>query len=149
MIAKSLDEAETRTFCEQISRGMQAQTIRRHSQPELPYLVRYFVAGWNPENKRHGPAIYLHHFLGGDPAREVHSHPWQWSASLILVGGYREERCSGREGATLVTEFRPGDVNVLAPGDRHRIDLLDRDCWSLFLAGSFAQAWRFYESCRA
>jgi len=147
MIAKPFSEADTRAFCEQLSRGMMAQTIRRHSQPELPYLVRYYVAGWNPENKRHGPALYLHHFLGGDPAREVHSHPWQWSASLILVGGYREERCVG--GEIVAQEFYPGDVNVLGPKDKHRIDLLDRDCWSLFLAGSFEQAWRFYESCRA
>jgi hypothetical protein len=76
----------------------------------------------------------------------VHSHPWGWSASLILAGGYREERC-GPSGAVFVREYQPGDVNVLEADDRHRIDLLSADCWSVFLAGHFEKAWRFAAHC--
>ena len=79
----------------------------QHIQPQdRPYLDRYFAAGWSPVRKRPGPAIYLHHFLSSDPQVAVHSHPWDWSASLILAGGYREERCTG-DGDRLVREYHP------------------------------------------
>jgi len=119
------------------------QHITRNDQP---YLERYFAAGWSQMNRRPGPAIFLHHFVASDAHDAVHSHPWGWSVSLILVGGYRESRCAG-EGQVLVHDYLPGDINVLEAEDRHRVDLLGADCWTLFLAGSFEKAWRFLPSC--
>ena len=136
------NEAIVRGWCESLAATAFAQLIQPNG---TPYLERYFLAGWNPTRPRKGPAVYLHHFVASDPADQVHSHPWIWSASVILVGGYREERCIGD--ARTVREYRPGDVNVLLPADRHRIDLLGADCWTLFLAGDFRQPWAFFPSC--
>jgi hypothetical protein len=139
-----MDEVRARAWCQALAQTLIVQDIRPQGQP---YLERYFAAGWNPHTRRSGPAIFLHHFVASDPDVEVHSHPWGWSASLILAGGYREERCV--DGGHLVQEYRPGDVNVLRPEDKHRIDLLGRDCWTLFLAGNFERSWTFAPSCAA
>ena len=75
----------------------------------------------------------------------MHSHPWAWGASLMLVGGYREYRCTGQT-ATVQT-FRPGAVNHFGVTDRHRIELLGADCWTLLLVGDYAQPWGFEPAC--
>lgn len=131
-----------REWCVSLARGLESQRIGRDGKP---YLTRYFASGWSPTNKRSGPAVFLHHFVASDPDDSVHSHPWGWSASLILVGGYREERCV--DGRRVLRDYRPGDVNVLAADDQHRIDLLESECWTLFLAGNFEKAWGFAPRC--
>jgi hypothetical protein len=138
-----IDERAARAWCESLARTLPVQQIPRGG---LPYLDRYFAAGWSPTNRRSGPAIFLHHFVASDPQLEVHSHPWGWSASLILSGGYREERCRA-DGQVEVREYHPGEVNVLRAEDQHRIDLLSHECWSVFLAGSFEKPWGFAPSC--
>src|SRR3569833_1249508 len=87
----TLVESAGRTWCERLAKALPVQHITRDGKP---YLERYFAAGWSPLNKQSGPAIFLHHFVASDSATEVHSHPWGWSASLILTGGYREQRCT-------------------------------------------------------
>lgn len=64
----------------------------------------------------------------------------------ILAGGYKEERCA-EDGTKETRDFLPGDVNVLQPEDKHRIDLIGEDCWTLFLAGDYQQAWNFSPQC--
>jgi hypothetical protein len=136
-------ESLARMWCLEVSRGLRSQTI----EPDgIPYLVRYFAAGWNPFTRQGEGAIYLHHFVGSDPQTAVHSHPWTWGTSLVLVGGYREERCTP-DGTRTVHTYHPGEVNVLAPGDRHRVDLLGTECWTLFLAGRYGQPWAFFPRC--
>jgi hypothetical protein len=151
----SMMELAARTWCQALARTLPVQHIGRNGQP---YLERYFAAGWSPAtHRRHGhdrhdpqrdsaPAIFLHHFVASDAAEQVHSHPWGWSASLILAGGYREHRCAP-DGTVVVREYRPGDLNVLEADDKHRLDLLAGDCWSVFLAGDFAKAWSFAPHC--
>ena len=131
-----------RAWCEDVTRTLRAQDIRPSGRP---YLRRYFVAGWNPWTKRGHGAVFLHHFVASDPNDEVHSHPWGWALSVILVGGYREYRCVGD--VRTVREYHPGDVNQLGPEDRHRIELLEADCWTLFLVGDYAQPWGFAPAC--
>jgi hypothetical protein len=139
------DDRAARAWCERLAGTLGVQRIAPRG---TPYLDRFFAAGWSPGARRSGPAIFLHHFLASDPSVEVHSHPWDWSASLILTGGYREERCVGTGvDHRRVREYRPGDVNVLTATDRHRVDLLSGDCWTLFLAGSFQQPWTFAPGC--
>lgn len=132
-----------RLWCQAISRTMRVERIQRDGKP---YLNRYFAAGWSPFNRQSGPALFLHQFVASDAYDTLHSHPWGWSASLILAGGYREERCDD-SGHHAVREYHPGDVNVLESAVRHRIDLLSGDCWTLFLAGHFEQAWSFSPRC--
>jgi hypothetical protein len=79
------DPVLARAWCEGLARGLPLQDIR--PQGDVPYLVRYFCAGWNPQNHQPGPALFLHHFLNSDPDDALHSHPWAWGCSLILVGG--------------------------------------------------------------
>ena len=135
--------AEAGAWARRLARTLDVQQIHPQGRP---YLERYYAAGWHPRSRQPGPALFLHHFVGSDPAESVHSHPWSWSASLILSGGYREERCSS-PGLREVREYRPGDVNILRPDDRHRIDLLESDCWTLFLVGDYAQPWGFSPRC--
>lgn len=137
---RNVDEHLTRAWCESLARTLPVDHILRDQRP---YLERYYVAGWNPMNRRTGPALFLHHFVASD-SHQVHSHPWA-ATSLILVGGYREERCTAT--GVVARECRPGDVNILDPDVRHRIDLLARDCWSLLLAGAYTQPWTFEMHC--
>jgi hypothetical protein len=132
-----------RSWCEGLAQRLRVERIRPTGEP---YLDRYYAAGWNPITKARGPAVFLHHFLGSDPANEVHSHPWTWAVSILLVGGYEEQRCDAGGYAT-IRRYWPGEVNVLEPQVRHRIHLLTDDCWTLFLAGDFQQAWSFHASC--
>jgi len=97
-----------------------------------PYLERYYLCGigqWR---------AYLHRFVASDPDRGLHDHPWGWSASLILCGGYREAREDGMH------YHRPGAINVIRGETFHRI-LLDphATAWTLFVHGPRVKEWGF------
>lgn len=110
-----------------------------------PYLTRWYV--WPPGPRTADDkvtpaspfAIFIHHFHRSDADRDQHNHPWSVSASLILKGGYREER------GDYMRTFKPGSVNVIHAEDYHRVDLLDpkKGCWSLFVAGPNVGSWGF------
>jgi hypothetical protein len=145
-----LEDTTMRRWCLELAAGREVQRIQVHDRP---YLDRYFLGGWAPQT-RSAPgapecALFLHHFRASDPAVHVHSHPWQWAVSLVLVGGYREERCQqvGARVLRLEHEYLPGSLNLIGPDDRHRIDLIGRDCWTLFLVGPYAQPWSFQRDC--
>jgi hypothetical protein len=110
---------------------------------EGAYLSRYTLAEL-PD----GGFAYLHFFHRSDVDRELHNHPWA-GESLILTGGYREERRMGEPGAYRVETrtYQVGDVNVLGPDTFHRVDLLDEaaGCWTLFVAGERTHAWGFWD----
>lgn len=85
------------------------------------YLERYFVCSV------FGVRVYLHRFVGSDPDRGLHDHPWAWAASIVLAGWYREVR---RRGLREVRWF-----NVLTGDTFHRVLLpaqLD-ETWTLFI----------------
>lgn len=53
------------------------------------YLERYYLfqlLGWT---------FYIHRFVGSDPDRGLHDHPWPKAYSIILRGWYWEETRSG------------------------------------------------------
>lgn len=87
-----------------------------------PYLERYYVCSLGRTR------IYLHRFVGSDPDRGLHSHPWSWALSIILSGWYFEERFSGTE-----TPFirRVRRLNFLLGESFHRVvmpkDKIKRD----------------------
>jgi hypothetical protein len=137
-------EATLRLWCEELAGRALTQAIARANQP---YLNRYFLAGWNPtQTGVRLPGVYLHQFVASDPSDQVHSHPWA-AVSLILIGAYREHRCDVEGHVIAVRDLHAGDVNVLAVGDRHRIELLTPDVWTLFFCGPFVQPWQFHEAC--
>ncbi len=124
-----------------------------------PYLSRYYILGapvapdgapfdasGNPKvgiKWSDGLGIFLHRFHRGDDGDELHNHPWGWSVSIILAGGYFEERRHGLDVHS--HEYRPGSINVLRADTFHRVDLRESDCWSLFVAGPKVQGWGFWD----
>jgi hypothetical protein len=128
-----------------IARKLPARCIRR--EDGKPYLYRYYLLGGNTE----GWELLLHRFVASDPGNEVHNHPWRWALSLILAGGYDEERWSQRQPSDRGEPWRvwwsrrrPGTVNRLGPGDHHRVILAPgKEAWSLFFHGKRMQPWGF------
>lgn len=89
-----------------------------------------------------GPRVHvrLHHFHRGDADPFVHSHPWRLGVSLILAGGYREQRGYRPRWR----EFAAGDVNVIWPWTVHRVELdPGRDAWTLFVHDGARRPWGF------
>jgi hypothetical protein len=101
-----------------------------------PYLTRYFFYG---EEKKY-QNTFLHYFHASDKDRDddgsllFHNHPWGRAVSLILWGGYSEERRQF-DGSIKRQTFLPGHINIIKRDTFHRVDLLDKGCWSLFLTG--------------
>jgi hypothetical protein len=80
---------------------------------------------------------FLHHFHSSDKdiapsgTYYLHNHPWPWSFSIILAGGYVEER--RRTDDTIEEKtYLPGSINTLTDKDFHRVELIGNDGWSLF-----------------
>ena len=102
-----------------------------------PYLTR-----WTLFRARRA-RVFLHRFHRGDDELELHNHPWRWAASLILAGGYLEERRDA-SGAVRIRQVKPGTVNVLVADTFHRVELLSGSCWSFFVAADRVQSWGFW-----
>ena len=104
-----------------------------------PYLERYYlfgIFGW------HG---YVHRFVGSDPDRGLHDHPWNRAFSLILRGGYNELRFADPGNTEQVSRcFRAGRINRLRGDDFHRV-LLEpgEQAWTLFCHGPRVKGWGF------
>jgi hypothetical protein len=70
--------------------------------------------------------VYLHKFHRGDDDDSPHCHPWKWSFSILLSGGYIEHRLV----AIGDTEMRsrrvvPPMINIIRGNDFHRVDLIE------------------------
>lgn len=125
---------------------------------ENPYLSRWILVGSGKGARGLFPRsrlkVCLHRIHRSDAEKELHSHPWRVAVSIILAGGYREERrqpagISIDEGATwyyLVDErtLTAGSVNVIDGDDFHRLEVLEDDAWSLFIAWDDCKPWAFW-----
>ncbi len=110
-----------------------------------PYVTRFYI-------KHNGrfPGIYLHHFYQSDPDRDLHNHPWAWSFSLILTGGYNELRFEASEGSlahlepTVYDRKAPG-YNFIRGDTFHRVILKDlkAGAWTIFVSGPDVKDWGF------
>ena len=118
---------------------LRAREIRgEHGEP---YLERYSLCGL------FGWRAYIHRFIASDPDRGLHDHPWGWSVSLILSGGYREIRHRPRTCKPVERRLRRlgvGRLNIIRGGDFHRV-LLDpgQEAWTLFIHGPRVKGWGF------
>lgn len=127
---------------------------------DSPYLSRFYIFGRpkmadgsDPFERDGSPkvgviwptssiGVYLHKFHRGDDDEELHNHPWRWAVSLILSGGYVEER---RFGETVYRRIvRPGMLNFISADDFHRVELRGREAWSLFVVGPKFTGWGFW-----
>jgi hypothetical protein len=124
--------------------------VIRGRDGKTPYLTRYFLTKGSSKTEgmdRHASdaplwGLYLHCFHRSDDAGELHSHPWRWAVSLVLRGGYSEERRVGNSVERRLV--RPWSFNLLTRRDFHRVDLLDGEAWTLFLVGPTCQSWGFW-----
>jgi hypothetical protein len=147
-----------RKVCERIALGRVARHIPGKSARDL-YLSRFYLypphtAGESDQNSDDAWGISLHHFHRSDEDLELHSHPWGWSFSIILTGGYEEERRVGWGGmygytvtGVVKATFRPGRFNIIRANDFHRVLLLDpqHGAWTLFAHGPRIQDWGFWD----
>jgi hypothetical protein len=108
------------------------------------YLTRYKFLGFMPNKKSWLPfSLYLHQFHRPDADEAPHNHPWKWSCSLILVGGYWEYRISANTPAR--TKWKgPFTLNWIPHGVYHMVTKMRfRKTWTLFLAGPRVSDWGF------
>lgn len=122
-----------------------------------PYLKRWYVI---PRNKWFN--VYFHNFCRSDDDRALHSHPWVWNLSIILLGEYVEQvplDPKNPAGPRRDIHRRQGSVVLRLSGKSpHRVmlfpnvDWLDqtpfirgeRSCWTLFITGRNVRGWGFY-----
>jgi hypothetical protein len=87
-----------------------------------------------------------------DPGVDLHDHPFSF-VSIILWGGYTEERCETRRASARAGNDSRGDrstrrwlsVRSLRLDECHRIIALNRKVsWSLLLMGPRRRSWGFY-----
>jgi hypothetical protein len=122
-----------------------------------PYLTRYTLGTWVPwwrrakddspaekkKEEKSGWSLHVNVFHRSDEDPEPHSHPWP-CASIMLSGGYREERASS-DRTLKVRIVLPGMVNVLPHGVFHRVDLLEGRAITLFVTGPKRSSWTFLD----
>lgn len=95
------------------------------------YLERYYLG------RMFGWTFYLHRFVGSDPERGLHDHPWIRAYSIVLAGSYFEVT---RSGTRHVKWF-----NRLTGDSFHRVVLPEgsRGTWTLFFHGPYTKPWGF------
>ena len=95
-----------------------------------------------------GRAVYLHHFVGSDWARDLHDHPKRF-VTIGLRGGYVEERLDLRPlagpGITgrLRRQFRAPWIRTFPARHVHRVRPARRGCWTLAYVGPKVREWGF------
>lgn len=123
---------------------VQYDSFTIHGKDGSPYLTRWYVfPKRTPDENRTTPfGVYINFFHRSDTDEHDHNHPWDHAVAIVLAGGYVERR--GDQYKT----FLPGDVNIIAGNDFHRVKLLDekKGSWSLFIAGQRFQNWGFKTS---
>ncbi len=156
-----------RTFAVQFLRWIAGKLERREiaSDDGALYLERFKIYGFMPappdatpeekkaiNDKRWPFSIYLHRFHLHDLDRAPHNHPWRWSFSIILTGGYDEERLGSAEvsglcGRSVIRSrrLRPLSFNWLGANSFHRISELHGEVWTLFVTGpKHGKSWGFW-----
>ena len=124
-----------------------------------------YLERWGYECKWFG--VYLHRMDAPDPGVHLHNHPWQF-ASLILKGGYTEERTSTKNAVQWAKDAQHFERHPMLPqgthiprgvvmqrrwlsfkgfgyNECHRITHLNKEhSWSLIFRGPKRYAWGFY-----
>lgn len=118
---------------------------------------RVYLNRWGFGHDRIG-GVLLHRMDAPDPGVDLHDHPW-WFASIILWGGYTEQRTDTRDAPMLarIAEAHPTctrgvvgrrrwlSVKTMRLDECHTItDLTRRTSWSLIIKGPRRRKWGFY-----
>lgn len=121
-----------------------------------------YLDRWGLSHPRIG-GVLVHRMTAPDPGVDLHDHPW-WFGSLILWGGYDEERndtrtapfdarfaeaiegAGGRAPRGWLVERRWLSWRSMRLDECHRIiRLRRRTCWTLVVNGPRRRTWGFYE----
>lgn len=138
--------AIARHMCEQLVKTIPRKREIWNRVGDSLYLERWYLLGGPSEEgewKDSPLQVCIHRFARSDEDGALHNHPWEQSVSFILSGGYSEERRVEEH-----VERRmclPGDFNLLAANDFHRVDLLEEDCWTIFISSRKSQSWGFWD----
>lgn len=133
-------------LCERVSKHLPSFSIVKDGKT---YLDRFFLLLKDRERGN----IFLHHFLssdmdiGTDQFGLLHNHPFNWSFSFVLTGGYWEERRES-DGTVSKKKVKPFTFNFISKKDFHRVDLLDEKngAWTIFFTGSRkGNTWCFWD----
>jgi hypothetical protein len=131
-------------------KALAATLPARHiiGEDKTPYLSRYKLHGWMPQDQVETPcSVYLHNIHRADLDEALHSHPWLWSQTTILHGGYIEQRGSVQDGKLWLADargYRIGEGHVMDQHAVHRIMSVAPDTWTLFMVGPKRQSWGFF-----
>ena len=98
----------------------------------INYLWRWYLI---PRNRFFN--IYLHRFGRSDDDRAFHDHPW-YSVSFLLQGEMIEHSFKG---VRHIPFFRPVFRTAKFA---HRLELVKRPVWTIFLTGPKVRGWGFY-----
>ena len=130
-----------RRLCARIAARRPARVIE--DEGHGPYLRRFFLMKLGPLH------VYLHHFVGSDPDRGLHDHPWQYAGTFLLAGSYFEEVMASPFDARADIIARHAPCHRLIRGhDFHRVVLYPNHIaaggtWSLFWHLSYVKGWGF------
>ena len=110
-----------------------------------PYMYRWTLF------RGFGCALYLHHFVGDDGARDLHDHPRAFT-SIGLWGRYTEEtpyisEVFGDEQPGLVTrkQYRAPWIRTFPPEHKHRLTIFHNEsCWTLAFVWPLKRDWGFW-----
>jgi hypothetical protein len=84
-------------------------------------------------------AIYLHHFVGDDWARDMHDHPKRF-ISIGLWGEYVEETPAGEK------LYRAPWIRTFPASHIHRLRMTERKtAWTLVVVLRAVQGWGFWK----
>ncbi len=111
-----------------------------------PYLTRYYLAwpdGTQRQRKNIPFNVFLHQFHRSDDPY-IHDHPWNWSFSIILKGGYWEHL------PDKTIWRKPGSIRLMTPGnDKHWVEIpkgQEGKVWTMFFRGRTVKDWGFIEN---
>ena len=148
---------------ERLTRNWRPRTIRRDVSVDPPYLTRWYLnhlprmpdgsfpfddcgvprEGAGDEDRAYN--VWLHKF-GQDDEDDVHDHPYEWGCSIILSGGYIEERYDTVTDKYSTRVLLAPAVNFLRHHDFHRVTLIGgQPAWSLFITGKRTKNWGFID----
>lgn len=131
-------DAPIRTVMTFITNFLPVKIIR--NDDGVPFLYRYHLLSFGKD----GPGICIHNFVGSDPDRGYHDHPWTDAVSFILCGGYDERIYSTDAVNGFVSHRRnPFTFNYLkGNGTYHRVMVDEKKSpWTLFAFTKRSKTW--------
>lgn len=148
-----------RKSCEALVTWLPQPRVIRDRDEKDTYLSRWyllngpataFATNGNPvegETQATAFSVMLHKFHKSDDAGDLHNHPWKFALSFVLAGGYSEEKRTltgtAHDPVTCRTVL-PFTFNLIRATHFHRVDLLEKDAWTLFVSGPRINSWGFW-----